>query len=288
MGTYISALITYAAEAGPSAFFALNVCVTAAGVIPTAPLNISAGVLYGTVYGTCIYVASTTLGAMLLFTLVRTVLRDFIITRLSSYATKIKAIDGAIAKEGMQIVTLLRLSPVMPFGITTAMLSFTSVSATQHGVATAIGLIPSSFAFVYAGAVAKDVASGAEASSMERVGHRATDAVMSVMEPCLGWCMWHGAVGHNAMCQGYHAMGTQWVTMPCAKGTMPSAHAIPTSLTHMHALHVMLTCQVIQVIGMLATVLVTVKVVRTAQAALDACVDENKAPSSPSSIQGRC
>ena len=71
------------------------------------------------------------------------------------------AIGKAVAKDGFKIVMLLRLSPAFPFAIMTLILSLTQVDNFIHLKATVIGLIPSSFVYIYAGAMGADAADGA-------------------------------------------------------------------------------------------------------------------------------
>jgi len=164
----IGSIIAVASDAGPAAFFALNAAVVASGVLPTAPTAIAAGSLYGAIVGTALFAFSATLGSMLLFFLCRSVLRGFILSRMQAYEAKIAALNRACQNDGFQIVGLLRLSPVMPFGLTTALLAFTDVGHGTHALATLAGLIPSSFVYVYGGMVAKDIAAGTEQTEFDK------------------------------------------------------------------------------------------------------------------------
>ena len=67
----LSGLVQRAAEAGPMAFAVLNAVCTFLAVLPSAPFCVAAGVFYGSIQGTIVYVLSTTLGAVALFAFVR-------------------------------------------------------------------------------------------------------------------------------------------------------------------------------------------------------------------------
>jgi uncharacterized membrane protein YdjX (TVP38/TMEM64 family) len=60
----LSNLIQSAVDAGPVAFFLLNAIASALVVVPSAPLNLAAGVFYGWGMGTAVFVLSTTVGAV--------------------------------------------------------------------------------------------------------------------------------------------------------------------------------------------------------------------------------
>ena len=64
-----------------------------------------------------------------------------------------KAVSKAVEKEGSQVVTLLRLSPVFPFAPCNILLGLTSVKASSYILGTTIGLIPSTLPYVYAGSL---------------------------------------------------------------------------------------------------------------------------------------
>lgn len=148
-------------QATPTQFFVVNV-LGSAFPVPGAPaaLSTAAGAMFGLKLGLLLYVASTTVGGIIALLIGRLLLKPVILSALSSKKDKIKALDIAITKDGLQVVGLLRLSPAFPFAVTTVMLALTSVSQLAHAVATLVALVPSSLPFVYAGAMGADAASG--------------------------------------------------------------------------------------------------------------------------------
>ena len=89
----------------------LRVCVVA--FIPASILTLGAGAIFGFVGGTIVVVIGATLGATLAFLLARTVMRNRVEEMTASNA-KFRALDRAIASEGMKIVFLVRLAVVFP------------------------------------------------------------------------------------------------------------------------------------------------------------------------------
>jgi uncharacterized membrane protein YdjX (TVP38/TMEM64 family) len=128
---------------------------------PASILTIGAGALFGVVGGTIVVLVGATLAATIAFTLARTVLRGRI-ERLAAKNPKFRAVDRAIAKEGAKIVVLVRLAAVFPFVFINYAFGLTGISTLRYVVATLIGIIPGSIAFVYLGAA------GAAAATQSR------------------------------------------------------------------------------------------------------------------------
>ena len=68
------------------------------------------------------------------------------------------AIDHALGAQGWKIVGLLRLSPVMPLGLSTYLFGVTSIDFVPYALASAFGVIPGTLMYVYFGSVARDLA----------------------------------------------------------------------------------------------------------------------------------
>ena len=97
------------------------------------------------------------LGAWAAFLVGRTIARDWVAKKVSGNP-KFAAIDQAVGREGFKIVTLLRLSPVVPFNLLNYALGLTKVSFTSYALASLIGMLPASIMFVYFGTAARDLA----------------------------------------------------------------------------------------------------------------------------------
>ena len=155
-------VLAYLQSAGPGAFFGTNALISAIAVIPggASGICIGAGALYGLLYGTLLYVSSSAFGALIAFYLARSTARPLVLRALKSYDKKLKAMDKAIMTEGIKIVILLRLSPVTPFVACNFLLGLTAVSGSTYALGTLIGLVPSSFVYVYVGAVGAQASGG--------------------------------------------------------------------------------------------------------------------------------
>lgn len=105
------------------------------------------GVLWGQVVGLSVYLATSTLGAWITFTIVR-LLKHRVIDMLGRHATTWKRLDEAITREGLWICFLWRVAPIAPYVISSAMISMTEISQWDYMWTTALGIIPSSFPIV--------------------------------------------------------------------------------------------------------------------------------------------
>jgi uncharacterized membrane protein YdjX (TVP38/TMEM64 family) len=114
--------------------------------------------------------------------------RDWIESRLESNP-RFAAVDRAVAKDGLKITFLLRLSPVFPFNFINYALGLTQVSFRDYMLA-AFGMLPGTLLYVYYGRVIGDVAALAGGAAPERswaswgvtiLGLAATIAVMAIV-----------------------------------------------------------------------------------------------------------
>jgi uncharacterized membrane protein YdjX (TVP38/TMEM64 family) len=127
--------------------------------VPASILTLGAGALYGLGVGTLVVLAGATLGATLSFLLAKSVLRKWIERKTAGNA-KFAALDRAIAKEGAKIVFLVRLSPIFPFTYINYAFGLTGVRTGPYVLASFLGMIPGTFAYVYLGAAARSAVSG--------------------------------------------------------------------------------------------------------------------------------
>jgi len=139
--------------------YALVYAVCVVLFIPASILTLGAGATFGVIKGTIVVVIGATLGATGAFIVARTIARK----RVEAMAAKdrrFRALDRAIANEGAKIVLLVRLGVVFPFTYTNYIFGLTGVRLLPYALATFIGIIPGSIAFVYIGAAAAAATAG--------------------------------------------------------------------------------------------------------------------------------
>lgn len=127
--------------------------------IPASILTLGAGATFGVIKGTIVVVIGATLGATGAFIVARTIARK----RVEAMAAKdrrFRALDKAISTEGAKIVLLVRLAVVFPFTYSNYVFGLTGVRVLPYALATLVGIIPGSIAFVYIGAAAAAATAG--------------------------------------------------------------------------------------------------------------------------------
>lgn len=119
--------------------------------IPAVPLTMSAGLLFGSLYGTILVSISGTLAATASFLIARYLARDRIVA-MAKNNKKFLAIDKAIGEDSFRVVTLLRLSPLLPFSLGNYLYGLTSVKLLPYILGSWLGMLPGTWAYVSAGA----------------------------------------------------------------------------------------------------------------------------------------
>lgn len=138
---------------GPALFMALYVLLEVLAV-PAIPLTMSAGAIFGPAQGTAIVSVSATIAATASFFIARYALRDRVQAMADQYP-KFAAIDRAIGEDSFRVVALLRLSPLLPFALSNYLYGLTSVKAKPYVLASWLGMLPGTFAYVSAGSVGR-------------------------------------------------------------------------------------------------------------------------------------
>ncbi len=124
--------------------------------IPGSILTLGAGVVFGVILGSIYVFIGATLGAAAAFLVGRYLARGWVSKQIENNP-KFKAIDQAVAKEGLKIVLLTRLSPVFPFNLLNYSFGITQVSLKDYFLAS-IGMVPGTVMYVYLGSLAGSIA----------------------------------------------------------------------------------------------------------------------------------
>ncbi|CAB4289032.1 unnamed protein product [Prunus armeniaca] len=124
--------------------------------IPAVPLTMSAGLLFGTVVGSILVSISGTVAASVAFLIARYFARERILKMVEGNK-KFLAIDKAIGENGFRVVTLLRLSPLLPFSLGNYLYGLTSVKFVPYVLGSWLGMLPGTWAYVSAGAFGRAI-----------------------------------------------------------------------------------------------------------------------------------
>jgi uncharacterized membrane protein YdjX (TVP38/TMEM64 family) len=120
--------------------------------LPRPALNAAVGLLLGVTEGLAVALAASTLGAALAFLLGRNLGREALRPMLR--AKVLSRLDGQLTDRGFRSVLLLRLIPGIPFQAINYGCAFSGVRLRPFTLATAIGIVPATAAYVVFGASA--------------------------------------------------------------------------------------------------------------------------------------
>jgi len=136
---YLAAVVT----------FLTSYCLLVALSLPGAVFfTLAGGFLFGSVVGTLYVNLAATSGSTLAFLAGRYLLRDWVEAKFGS---RLEPIQAGFARNAFSYLMTLRLIPLFPFFIVNLVCGLTRVSLGTYVTATAIGIIPGSFVYAYAG-----------------------------------------------------------------------------------------------------------------------------------------
>ena len=141
---------------GVIAFAVMYVVVTVV-LGPASGLTLMAGLAYG-FWGFPLVVFSATLAAAVAFLLGRYVAHERV-NRWIEHKPKLRALNRAVSDEGWRVVGLMRLSPIIPYGIQNYLFSVTNVGFLPYIFATLIGIMPATALYVYIGSLGAAIGS---------------------------------------------------------------------------------------------------------------------------------
>ena len=146
--------------------FVLVYAVAAVAFIPGSLLTLAGGAIFGLWKGTLLVFVGASLGATSAFLVSRYVARGAVERRIAG-EPRFAAIDRAVRREGLKIVFLLRLTPIVPFVLLNYAMGLTRVRLVDYVVA-CIGMLPATLLYVYYGKVAGELAQLAAGVGEER------------------------------------------------------------------------------------------------------------------------
>lgn len=136
----------------PVAFAGLFVVATLL-VVPCTPLTIAGGVAFGW-WSLPIVLAAATVGSVLAFAAGRTLLQDRVRAAIERRPA-MRATVEAVGEGGWQLLTLMRLSPFVPFNAQNYVLGITDVRPGAFLVSTLLGMLPGTIVCVYLGVIGR-------------------------------------------------------------------------------------------------------------------------------------
>ena len=159
VGKVVAKLDSLFDRLGPLAIVAFILIYVLDAVIlgPAWLFALVAGLAFGLVKGSIIVWISATIAAAAAFLIARYLARHKV-EQLARKNEKFEAVDRAIKKSGWKVVFMLRLSPILPYTISSYVYGLTAVDFWHYLVATAVGIIPMVAVYVSIGAAGRQAA----------------------------------------------------------------------------------------------------------------------------------
>jgi uncharacterized membrane protein YdjX (TVP38/TMEM64 family) len=129
-------------------FILAYIAVTGLSLPGAVILTLAGGFLFGSVFGTLFVNVGATTGATLAFLAARYLLRDTVEQKFGKW---IGPLQGGFTKNAFSYLMTLRLIPLFPFFVVNLVAGLTRMNVGTYVGATALGIIPGSFVYAYAG-----------------------------------------------------------------------------------------------------------------------------------------
>ena len=129
-------------------YIALYITTVALSVPGAVFLTVSGGFLFGVAVGASAAVIGATIGATLIFLVARTALGEPLLRRAGPRAAKLAQ---GFRDDAFSYLLFLRLVPAFPFFLVNLVPAFAGVRLAPFVAATALGVIPASFVYAFAG-----------------------------------------------------------------------------------------------------------------------------------------
>ena len=118
-------------------------------ILPSTPLNLTGGAIFGIWWGTLWTTVAAIVAAIVAFAFTRTVGKDIIAKK---FAGRWEAIDGEIHQGGLFYMFSIRLLPIIPYGLVNFAAGLTSIRWRDYLIGTFLGTVPGVLPFVMMGA----------------------------------------------------------------------------------------------------------------------------------------
>lgn len=151
----LETILIEAGPKGPLYVFGIYV-VSTVFMLPLWGFHLTCGWVYGTGWASLLICTTQALAAGVAFTVSRYLVGPYIRSFLErKYGRKFQAIDAAVGKQGLKITLLLRLSPLIPFGMNNYVCGCTQMKLWEFVVGTFFGVLPGTTAYCNAGSLSK-------------------------------------------------------------------------------------------------------------------------------------
>lgn len=143
--------------------YILVYCMATLLFMPSTPLNLMGGILFGAMWGTLWTSLAALLVAWLCFALTREWAQAWVHQRLNEqWSEQWRSFDRELQKGGISYLFALRLLPILPYGLVNFGAGLTTLSYRDYLIGTALGTLPGIFPFVLLGSLGREAISTGE------------------------------------------------------------------------------------------------------------------------------
>jgi uncharacterized membrane protein YdjX (TVP38/TMEM64 family) len=118
--------------------------------VPSLPMTVLAGLLFGPLWGTCYSSIASTLGACLAFVIARYAARDVVEHWVGRWPV-LARLDRATAHHGFRLVMVTRLVPIFPFNVQNYAYGITGIRFVPYAITSWLCMLPATIVFTLFG-----------------------------------------------------------------------------------------------------------------------------------------
>ncbi len=126
-------------------------------ILPSTPLNLTGGAIFGIWWGTLWTTAAALIAAIVSLAFTRTIGREIIAKK---FAGRWEAIDAEIRLGGLFYMFAIRLLPIIPYGLVNFAAGLTSIKLKDYFIGTLMGTLPGVLPFVMMGSGINELSQG--------------------------------------------------------------------------------------------------------------------------------
>ncbi|GBR16084.1 TVP38/TMEM64 family protein [Acetobacter orientalis] len=151
---YFHRIKTISPFLGVIVFCILQILIAVCGVLPASVGAVTSGMIFGLQNGFLIASTTTLVGALIAFWLSRSIFRSPIQSFLNRHKFFLM-LERMTEKQGWKMVCLLRISPILPFAVTSYVLGFTELSTADYILGT-LASLPALLGYVFIGTLTQN------------------------------------------------------------------------------------------------------------------------------------
>ena len=155
----------------------IYIAVVALSVPGAVFLTVFGGFLFGWLLGGLATVIAATIGAVIVFLIACTSVGDALVERAGP---RLRRLADGFREDAFSYLLFLRLVPVFPFWLVNLAPALFGVPLRTFATATAIGIVPGTFAFAFAGAGLDSVIAAQKAAKQACIAAGGTDCYMRI------------------------------------------------------------------------------------------------------------